>query len=148
MTETSGQPARVGLVGCVKSKRASEARAADLYTSPLFKGRRRWVEARCNRWFILSAKYGLTDPDEVIEPYDLTLNSVPRSECRSWSRDVLADLSNRLGDLTGLVFEIHAGSRYADFGLADGLREAGALVALPVAHLGIGQQLALYAANS
>src|SRR5437879_2590214 len=60
---------RVGLVGCVKSKRSVPTAAADLYTSTLFVGRRRWVEASCERWFILSAKHGVVPPDELIEPY-------------------------------------------------------------------------------
>jgi hypothetical protein len=34
----------VGLFGCVKSKRASTTRAADLYTSAQFRGRCRWVK--------------------------------------------------------------------------------------------------------
>ncbi|HWO69164.1 MAG TPA: hypothetical protein VNP94_00195, partial [Actinomycetota bacterium] len=45
---------RIGLVGCVKSKRARPAPARDLYTSPLFRGARRFVERSCDRWFVLS----------------------------------------------------------------------------------------------
>ena len=56
---------RVGLVGCVKKKGSSPAPAGDLYISPLFIGRRRFVEASCDRWFILSALHGLLDPDQV-----------------------------------------------------------------------------------
>jgi hypothetical protein len=41
---------RVGLVGCVKSKQPRRARAADLYTSALFRGRRSFVESTCDRW--------------------------------------------------------------------------------------------------
>jgi hypothetical protein len=49
------------------------APAGDLYVSSLFMGRRRFVEASCDRWFILSALHGGVDPDEVIEPYDESL---------------------------------------------------------------------------
>src|SRR3990172_9853687 len=65
---------RVGLVGCTKSKQTHAAPARDLYTpSALFRGRRDYVERSCGRWFVLSAKYGLVDPDSIIEPYDQTL---------------------------------------------------------------------------
>jgi hypothetical protein len=47
---------RIGLVGCVKSKRSQAAPARELYSSPLFRGRRDWVERTCDRWFVLSAK--------------------------------------------------------------------------------------------
>lgn len=61
---------KVGLVGCVKSKRGTAAPARDLYTSALFRGRRRYVELTCDRWFILSARHGLVEPEEILEPYD------------------------------------------------------------------------------
>ena len=61
---------RIGLVGCVKKKGPVAAPAEELYVSPLFVGRRRFVESTCDRWFILSALHGLVDPHEVIEPYD------------------------------------------------------------------------------
>jgi hypothetical protein len=52
---------RIGLVGCVKGKRSRPAPARELYTSALFLGRRAFVEATCERWFILSAKHGWDD---------------------------------------------------------------------------------------
>jgi hypothetical protein len=65
---------RIGLVGCVKTKRSFASPGKDLYASPLFRGRRRYVEASCDRWFVLSALHGLVAPDEVLEPYDVTLS--------------------------------------------------------------------------
>jgi hypothetical protein len=135
---------RIGLVGCVKGKQSRAAPAADLYTSALFKGRRRWVAQTCDRWFILSAKHGLVLPSEVLEPYDETLNDVGRAGRREWSQGVLASLRRVLGDLGGRTFEIHAGATYWDFGLCDGLLRAGAAVEIPTEHLRQGEQRALY----
>jgi hypothetical protein len=73
METSEGRAVRIGLVGCVKAKRASPAPAAALSTSPLFAGRRHYAEATCDRWFILSARHGLLGPDQVIEPYDESL---------------------------------------------------------------------------
>jgi hypothetical protein len=121
------------------------APAADLYTSPLFLGRRRFVERSCDRWFILSALHGLLRPDEVIEPYDVSLVSARAPERRAWARQVLKALDAELGDLAGTTFEVHAGAAYRDFGLVEGLRRRSAEVVVPAEGLSQGRQLAFYA---
>jgi hypothetical protein len=135
---------RIGLVGCVKSKRNLPSPAADLYTSPLFVGRRRWVEVTCSRWFVLSAKHGLVDPGTTLAPYDETLNDKTRSERRSWANLVLGKLRGELGELLDYDFEVHAGSAYLDYGLRSGLLAHGCRVVSPAEGLRQGQQLALY----
>ena len=135
---------RIGLVGCVKGKRSHGAPAQDLYTSPLFRGRRRWVERTCDRWFILSAKHGLVRPDDVLAPYDVTLNGLTTEERRRWSERVIAQLRDEVGPVGGHVFEIHAGAAYAAFGLLSALRGRGAAVEQPAAGLSLGRQLRLY----
>ena len=135
---------RIGLAGCVKSKRLAPAPARDLYTSPLFLGRRGFVELTCERWFVLSAKHGLVDPDQVLEPYDEALKNASEAQRRRWSELVLQDLERRLGDLRGLIFEAHAGSAYLDHGLAAGIEERGGIVERPTQGLPFGQQLAFY----
>jgi hypothetical protein len=138
---------RVGLVGCVATKRSEPTPARDLYASPLFAGRRTTVERSCDRWFILSAMHGLVPPDQVLAPYDLALGDLSAAERRRWSRAVLAELEDQLGDLGGHVFEVHAGADYVEYGLSAGLREAGAQVARPLAGLALGEQLAWYRAR-
>lgn len=136
---------RIGLVGCVKSKQPLPARARDLYVSPLFRGRREWVERTCDQWFILSALHGLVAPDEVLAPYDRTLNAASTGERTLWARRVIASLEDRLGNLGGHEFEIHAGANYRDFGLVATLQARGVTVTIPAAGLGQGKQLAFYA---
>jgi hypothetical protein len=139
---------RIGLVGCVKTKSPVAAPAGELYVSPLFVGRRRFVEGTCDRWFILSALHGLVDPAEVIEPYDRTLVDVSVGERQAWAGRVLATLDTIVGHLDGVVFEVHAGAAYRDFGLVDGLRRRGAEVVVPAAGLSQGRQLAFYAGRA
>ena len=122
---------RVGLVGCVKRKASHAVPAKDLYTSPLFRGRRRYVEGSCERWFILSAKHELVEPDRILEPYDLELKLLPVVERRAWSQHVLTQLEHRLGHLRGYEFEVHAGAQYLGNGLVEGLQARGALVSNP-----------------
>lgn len=135
---------RVGLVGCVKRKRRRPAPARELYTSTLFLGRRAFVEAMCDQWFILSARHGLVNPDEVLEPYDETLKDAPEAHRRRWSVGVLDQLERLFPDLRGVVFETRAGSAYLDHGLAAGLEARGGLVERPTAGLSFGRQLAFY----
>lgn len=137
-------PRRIGLVGCVKQKRTEPSPAEDLYTSPLFRGRRAYVQRTCARWFILSAEHGLVEPDRVLAYYDSTLNDAPVAHRRAWSARVLDDLDRACGDLKGTVVEIHAGANYRVWGLDAGLRARGAAIEVPTEGLSFGRQLAYY----
>ena len=103
---------RVVLLGCVKLKRDHRSAAKDLYVSPLWNGRRTYAESFGGPWFILSAKYGLLDPDETIAPYDVALAELPSSARRAWGEQVVHALEERLGRLDGITFEVHAGQAY------------------------------------
>jgi len=135
---------RIGLVGCVKQKGTSPAAAQDLYTSTLFRGRRRWVEQTCDGWYILSAKHGLVSPDAVLEPYDESLTGMSAATRRAWAVRVLAQIDSLGFGPTQTIFEIHAGARYRSFGLVSGLQARGARVEVVAEHLGQGEQLAFY----
>jgi hypothetical protein len=135
---------RVGLVGCVKSKRPEAAPAADLYTSPLFRGRRAAVESSCDRWFILSALHGLVVPSQTLEPYDLAMTDLAAADRRAWAERVLSSLRTELHDLGAHTYEIHAGAAYTDHGLVARLCGAGGEVVNPVRGMRLGAQLAWY----
>ena len=139
-----GPQGRVGLVGCVRQQAARRAVAQDLFVSPLFRGRRAYVERTCGRWYVLSALHGLVAPGEELAPYDLKLKSLSQAERRAWSERVLTQLEAELGAVDGLAFEIHAGASYTNEGLVRGLRARTAAVELPAAGLGEAQELAFY----
>ena len=96
------------LIGCVRTKRTVPAPAAELFAGPLFEGRRRYAVAGGLPWYVLSAKYGLLAPGDVIGPYDLYLadqarptrrhgaSSSPRG-WRCWSRNCAAVRSGARG---------------------------------------------------
>ena len=77
-------------------------------------------------------------------PYDLALSHLRAPERRQWSRRVLTDLIAATPTLQGKVVEIHAGKYYAENGLTKGLRDLGAIVCRPLAHIGIFNQPAWY----
>jgi hypothetical protein len=123
------------------------APAKDLYDSRLFRRRRSYAERRGRRWFILSALYGLVDPDAIIEPYDLALKEVSARERSSWGERVVGQLEERVGSLKGLVFEVHAGAEYVR-AIEVLLSRKGALTSLPLVGLRIGEQLHWYGSQS
>jgi cytoplasmic iron level regulating protein YaaA (DUF328/UPF0246 family) len=87
---------RIILISCVKDKLKTPARAKDLYTSDLFKKSYRYAQLlNPDNIFIISAKYGLLEPEQIIEPYDETLKNKSLDEIKKWSIDVIARLKEK-----------------------------------------------------
>ena len=126
------------LVSCVSLKRAIPARAKDLYTSPWFRKARACVEAVGCPWYILSAKYGLVEPNSTIDPYNRTLKTMPVNGRRAWANGVIEHLAPRLAGVNSVAFL--AGWAYREF-LEPELRRRGLTIYVPMEGLGIGQQL-------
>ncbi len=126
------------LVSCVSKKAEYPSRARDLYESDLFRKARAYVEQFNQPWFILSAEYGLVNPDAIIAPYDRTLNTMGFKERRAWADGVSAALVKLMPDLPNVTFL--AGQRYREF-LTDDLQQRGVKVNVPMEGLRIGEQL-------
>lgn len=76
----------IRLISCGSSKMDQRAVAANLYIGNLFKMGKKWAESYPDdRWAILSAKWGLVFPDEVLFPYDFTFKKAPEG----WAEKVL-----------------------------------------------------------
>ena len=136
---------RVGLIGCTKSKLPRRATSERLYSqSAMFRGRRAFVLDSCDFWFILSAKHGVLAPADELEPYDVTLVGAPIPVKRAWASRVASELKQKLGDISAVTFEIHAGRDYWGYGLVEELRRAGAGVEIPTRGLTQGQQRRFY----
>ncbi len=129
------------LVGCVRTKNAVASAASELFASPLFAGRRRYAVASGLPWYILSAKFGLLAPDDVIGPYDVYLADQAPDYKRAWGEFVTAQLEQRERVLRGRTIEVHAGAAYVD-PLRAPLAARSAMLVTPVAHLRQGEQLA------
>lgn len=111
-SDSQPSPNVIALVSCVKKKRTQRCEAADLYTSTLFEKSRRYAERHADRWFILSAKYGLLAPDDHVDPYELTLKSMSASERRIWAQEVYSQMVDRALLAPGTSFVWLAGSAY------------------------------------
>jgi hypothetical protein len=128
----------VYLVSCVSQKRSQMCAARDLYVSDLFCKARRYAEASGCPWYILSAEYGLVSPDQVVAPYERTLNKMGVADRRAWAERVAAQLVAAVLNLARVVFL--AGARYREF-LAEHLIRRGVAVSAPMERLRIGEQL-------
>ena len=129
----------VYLVACGKTKRGSRSLAKDLYTSTLFKFARSLAEREGDRWFILSARHGLVDPEGELDPYNQSLVTAGRAERRAWAvRVYLQALRVGAQQWGGVTFL--AGSAYQE-PLGALLAQLGLVVEDPMKGLGVGKRL-------
>lgn len=134
---------RVGLLACVKNKRHTEAKAKDLYVSHYFNKGRSYVERCYDRWYILSAKYYLLNPEELIQSYEKTLKKMPIEERREWSKKVFNQISSEFPNPRSCSLFFHTGKEYREF-LIPLLRTSGYKCNVPLEGLSIGKQMQLY----
>ncbi len=139
-------PPDVVLISYSKTKLGDQARAKELYSSPYFNFMRDYAEGKKKPWFILSAKYGLVNPDQQLEPYDEYLPDKNAADRRQWGAEVVQQLEDALDSLGGKVVEVHAGKAYVA-AIERSLRERGANLTEPLKGLGIGHRLAWYRAK-
>ncbi len=129
----------IALVACVASKADTPRQARHLYTSPWFTKASAYAEKVADAWFILSAKYGLTGPSEIIAPYNETLNRMPVARRRAWAEQVLLDLREVIVEPGDRII-ILAGVKYREH-LVEPLAALGCRVEVPMEGLGVGKQL-------
>jgi hypothetical protein len=116
---------------------STAAPAKEFYTSPWFLAVRRYVEAAGGPWYVLSAKYGLVHPEQVLAPYDETLNNMKIVERRAWARRVMEQMDEVM--LAPRSVALFAGLRYREF-LMEYLNRR-SMVEVPMEGLPIGKQL-------
>ena len=126
------------LISCVSAKKDHASAAKDLYISDLFRKAKNYVEARGGSWYILSAEHGLLSPEEVIKPYNKTLNTMLIDARRVWGQQVIGELSRVLDKGDTVVFL--AGAKYREV-LSSLLTDAGIKVEIPMEGKRIGEQL-------
>ena len=109
-----GKMMKVVLVSCVKTKRKYPCKASEMYKSFWFKRAYQYALAQNpDKIFILSAKYGLLESDEVIEPYERKL-STRTTERKDWATYVIQKLSQKC-NLQQDDFIILAGVAYREY---------------------------------
>jgi len=126
----------VVLISCVSQKLNHKSKAKNLYISTLFKKNMAYTEKlQPAKAYILSAKYGLLELDDEIEPYDLTLNTMGAKQKKIWAKNVLEQLQ-KAEDVKNTNFIFLAGVNYRK-----NLVEHMPHYDVPMAGLKIGKQL-------
>lgn len=92
-----GGPQRiVFVIGCAAKKRPTRSPARELYTSPLFRKSLELASLIADAAYVASAKHGLVELDEELEPYEETLVGKPKAERLAWGCNVGNALEARL----------------------------------------------------
>ena len=127
------------LLSCAYKKAPTPRKANNFCISLWFGKAKSYVESTNQRWFILSAKYGLVNPNWKINPYDRSMNSMPIKERKEWTEDVSKILILHITDIDTIY--ILAGQRYREF-LVPKLRDYDDVnICVPMEGLRIGEQL-------
>ena len=96
---------RVTLIQCTNTKRSGTHKATNLYDeSAYFRIMREWAQSTSNPWYILSAKHGLVNPEQVIDDYNQRGLSVKQSK----------EIARQLHDKGVSEVLITAGKGYTD----------------------------------
>jgi hypothetical protein len=128
---------KVCLIACASTKKPKTSKAEEIYISSLFT--KSLDYAKKNNFdiiFILSAKHHLLKLDDIIDPYNLTLNSFSKDKIIYWSKKVYYQLLPYLKEDSEITFL--AGNNYRKY-LIPLLKKY--KIEIPMSNLGIGKQL-------
>ena len=126
-------------ISCVKQKNYQRCKAEEMYISDLFKKSLAYAKKlNPRKIYILSAKYGVLELDDVIDPYEQTLNHMKEPEKKKWVSMCLEQLKTKGTDF-GEETTFLCGNNYRKH-LINYFRNPN----VPLMGFGIGQQLSFY----
>ena len=111
--KSSGDSKTIALIGCSKSKIHYPCKAGAMYLGTLFKKSVVYCRLKKIDFYILSAKYGLIHPDQIINPYDETLNKMNKNQRAVWAKKINNQIVEQ--QLQNYHKIIMAGSKYSEF---------------------------------
>ncbi|NPA08445.1 MAG: hypothetical protein GXO46_05615 [Chlorobi bacterium] len=127
---------RIVLISCVSQKLPHRAKAKNMYISTLFKLNLRYAEKlNPDGVYILSAKYGLLNLEQEIDPYEQSLNNMRINEVKWWANQVIEQIK-KICVIEETEFIFLAGEKYRKY-LLPHLNN----VQIPLKGLRIGEQL-------
>lgn len=111
---------KLALIGCGAAKEPGVLPAKDKYSSNYFNLKWDYGDVVCDKQRIVSAKYGLIEPDEEIDDYDVTVRDMNAEDRENWGARVGRELTSTVTsfelDEDELPVEIHLllGSAYQE----------------------------------
>jgi hypothetical protein len=103
---------RVVLIASSGATAAHPQPVARLFESPQFAAARERAVSSGHPWFVLSAKHGLLDPDDVVGPFEMQIGDQASGYRATWGEWVVAQLAARV-QLQDTVVEVHGGIDFA-----------------------------------
>ena len=123
-------------ISCVKTKLPYEEMAKNLYCSNYFKTCYKYAQfLNPAHIYILSAKYGLLEPEDVICPYEMTLNNFSLEQKKEWAKFVKAQMKDKNIDFNQKAIFL-CGNNYSVF-----LKQAFVEYETPLCNMGFGKQI-------
>ena len=110
---------KVALLACSKRKAGSPKAVRFFYLGATFTKSIRYALPRFDRVLVLSAKYGLLELKQIIEPYDLTLRDMDPEARLAWARKVRGQMREAGLLKPGVVLTYLTGMLYSE-GLPEG----------------------------
>lgn len=138
--------ANICIVGDSRAKLKTRALAENMFTAPLFKKARAYARSHSNYWYILSARYGLLKPGDLIDPYSITVDDLSDDDLFKLAQRVVQRLY-RTPVTSNDHFTMLAKSTYCKV-LAPVLAARSYSFSYPLAGKGIVQQLRWLKAHS
>ena len=109
---------KVAIVNCSAMKLDYECEAQELYSkSYVFRAQKDFISTSYNKWYILSAKYGIINPTDIIKPYDLSFRVSRRGRGVVISDEELIELKEKVNNQISYILkdnkvDIHASLPY------------------------------------
>ncbi|EGQ3439675.1 hypothetical protein H4N34_000656 [Staphylococcus pseudintermedius] len=104
-------------ISCVKSKLNRQTTAENLYKSDLFRKQLKYakqITTKDDRIYILSAKYGVLELDDIVSPYELTLNNMNKLKRKQWAYKCVKQLQEKEIDFKDMAIFL-TGKPYSQY---------------------------------
>ena len=127
-------------ISCTKKKQEHPCKAKEMYqASQWFRGGWKYAESlHPDEIYILSAKYGLLKPDDIISPYEQTLNAAKDAQIRKWSIMVAGQIQ-KAGINRSQKAIFLCGKNYRKY-----IKNLFKNHSAPCSHMGIGKQMQFF----
>ncbi|HEX7063571.1 MAG TPA: hypothetical protein VF199_00755 [Bacillales bacterium] len=135
----------VGLLATARKKQSHPAPVTEFYTSPLFRKSVKYALLTYRRFYFYNAKDGLLLPEQIMEPYDVSIKTFTIEEKKHWAATVVDELK-RYESPEEVTVYLHGGYVYRKF-LQPELKRYGFNYEVPLKGMGIGKQLSWYDRN-
>lgn len=131
-------------LSCTKKKKEYSCQAQEMYRpSQWFRGGWKYAHSlHPDKVYILSAKYGLLEETDEIEPYEKTLVAAKDNEIKKWSAMVARQINAKGVDKNQKAIFL-CGKNYRKY-----LQNLFPNSTAPLKHLGIGKQMAFFKENT